>query len=279
MAQAVRNHMTTNIVNAPSSGINNGRPLTAEYLRDLIVVLTQKEVRVRYRNTWLGYAWSLLYPLTFALVYYMVFGVIMQVPINNYALFLIVGLFPWQWVSHSLSTAPNIFLVNATLIKKVKFPWNMLVVSAVMNFGVQFLLSLPVVVGVALWYGVSLSFWPTVGILPLVAIQFGTLYGMSLVIACMNLFFRDLDRLVSVGVAFLFFLTPIAYSVRMVPSQYESLLYLNPLASIMLCWQQIFLMGELAWMSVFHAAIVSVISVAIGTIVYGRLSRRFAEVI
>lgn len=271
--------MGANILNAFSSSINDGRPLTAEYLKDLIVVLTQKEVRVRYRNTWLGYAWSLLYPLAFALVYYTVFGIIMRVPIDNYALFLIVGLFPWQWVSHSLSTAPNIFLVNATLIKKVKFPWNMLVVSAVMNFGVQFLLSIPVVVGLAMWYGVSISFWSTIGILPLAAIQFGTLYGMALVIACINLFFRDLDRLVSVGVAFLFFLTPIAYSVRMVPSEYESFLYLNPLASIMLCWQQIFLMGELAWVSVCHAAIVSLISVAFGTIVYSRLSPRFAEVI
>lgn len=262
-----------------SDAMTNSRTLTPEYLKDLIVVLTQKEVRVRYRNTWLGYTWSLLYPLTFAVLYYVVFGVIMRVPIENYALFLLAGLFPWQWVSHSLSTAPNVFLVNATLIKKVKFPWNMLVASAVMNFGVQFMLSIPVVVGLALWYGVTLSFWAVLGILPIAAIQFGTLYGLSLAIACLNLFFRDLDRLVSVGVAFLFFLTPIAYSVRMIPHEYETLLYLNPLASIMLCWQQVFLGGELAWMPVLHAAIISLAAMAFGTLVYKRLSPRFAEVI
>ncbi len=264
---------------ATSYAVSEGRALTTEYLRDLIVVLTQKEVRVRYRNTWLGYAWSLLYPMTFAVVYYIVFGVIMRVPIENYALFLLAGLFPWQWVSHSLSTAPNVFLVNATLIKKVKFPWSMLVASSVMNFGVQFMLSIPVVIGIALWYGIVPSFWTLLEILPIATIQFGTLYGLSLAIACLNLFFRDLDRLVSVGVAFLFFLTPIAYSTRMVPHKYETLLYLNPLASIMLCWQQIFLVGEVAWIPILHAAAISLVALAFGTLVYKRLSPRFAEVI
>ena len=264
---------------ACSEAIANRRPLTPEYLKDLIVVLTQKEVRVRYRNTWLGYTWSLLYPLTFAVVYYVVFGVIMRVPIENYALFLLAGLFPWQWVSHSLITAPNVFLVNATLIKKVKFPWNMLVASAVMNFGVQFMLSIPVLVGVALWYGITPSFWAVVGILPIAAIQFGTLYGLSLAIASLNLFFRDLDRLVSVGVAFLFFLTPIAYSVRMVPHEFESLLYLNPLASIMRCWQQVFLGEQIGWIPLVHAALISLTAMAFGTLIYKRLSPRFAEVI
>lgn len=264
---------------ASSQAMSNGRTLTAEYLRDLIIVLTQKEVRVRYRNTWLGYAWSLLYPLTFGVVYYVIFGIIMRVPIENYALFLLAGLFPWQWVSHSLSTAPNMFLVNATLIKKVKFPWNVLVASAVMNFGVQFMLSIPVVVGVALWYGVTPSFWAALSILPIAAIQFGTLYGLSLAIACLNLFFRDLDRLVSVGVGFLFFLTPIAYSVRMVPHEYEALLYLNPLASIMQCWQQVFLGGEVEWVPILHAALISLSAIAFGSLIYKRLSPRFAEVI
>ncbi len=250
-----------------------------EYLRDLILVLTQKEVQVRYRNTWLGYAWSLLHPLTFALVYYIAFGIIMRVPIENYALFLIVGLFPWQWISHSLSTAPNIFLANATLIKKVKFPWNMLVVSTIANYGVQFLLSVPVVAGFAMWQGTPVSLAWIIGVPILVAIQFGTLYGISVAIACANLFFRDLDRLVSLSITFLFFLTPIAYSIRMVPGEYESLLYLNPLAPLMLSWQRLFLEGELPWATVGVAVGVAFASVACGTFVYKQLSPRFAEVI
>src|SRR5574342_1242366 len=172
------------------------RHISREYLRDLILVLVQKEIRIRYRNTWLGYAWSLLHPLTFTLVYYVAFGMIMRVPIDNYAVFLIVGLFPWQWISQALSTAPNIFLANAMLIKKVKFPWNMLVVSVIMNLGFQFLLSIPFMAGIAIWSGYSISLAWFFGVPLLAAIQFATLYGATLAIASVNLFFRDLDRLV-----------------------------------------------------------------------------------
>lgn len=255
------------------------RHISREYLRDLILVLVQKEIKIRYRNTWLGYAWSLLHPLTFTLVYYIAFGMIMRVPIDNYAVFLIVGLFPWQWISQSLSTAPNIFLANAMLIKKVKFPWNMLVISVITNLGFQFLLSVPFMAGIAIWSGYSISFAWLFGVPLLAAIQFATLYGATLAIASMNLFFRDLDRLVSLGVTFLFFLTPIAYSIRMVPAQYEWLLYLNPLASVMLSWQQLFLAGALEWKLIWAASAVGLISVTFGTMIYSRLSLRFSEVI
>ena len=250
-----------------------------EYLRDLILVLVQKEVRLRYRNTWLGYAWSLLHPLTFTLVYFLAFGLIMRVPIENYLVFLIVGLFPWQWISQSLSTAPNVFLANAMVIKKVHFPWNLLVISVIANLGIQFLLSLPVMMLIAIWYGCPASLAWLAGIPLLVAIQFATLYGLSLAIASTNIYFRDLDRLVSLAVTFLFFLTPIAYSVQMVPMKYEWLLYLNPLTSLMLGWQQLFLFGVLEWKFISCAAAISLISVVLGTLIYRRLSVRFAEVI
>ena len=271
--------MIANLVLNSMTGRESDRSTSREYLRDLILVLTQKEVQVRYRNTWLGYAWSLLHPLTFAIVYYIAFGVIMRVPIDNYAGFLIVGLFPWQWISQALGTAPNIFLANASLVKKVKFPWNALVVSTVGNFGVQFVLSLPVMAGTALWYGSSPSFAWLIGIPVLAVIQFATLYGLSLAIACTNLFFRDLDRLVSLAIAFLFFLTPITYSVRMVPAGYEPLLILNPVAPIMLSWQQLFLSGRFLWPSFAAAVVIATVSVWFGTWLYGRLSLRFAEVI
>jgi lipopolysaccharide transport system permease protein len=256
-----------------------GLHISREYLRDLILVLVQKEIRIRYRNTWLGYAWSLLHPLTFTLVYYIAFGMIMRVPIDNYAAFLIVGLFPWQWISQSLITAPNIFLANAMLIKKVKFPWNMLVVSVITNLGFQFLLSVPFMAGIVIWSGYSISLMWLLGVPLLTAIQFATLYGACLAIASVNLFFRDLDRLVVLGVTFLFFLTPIAYSIRMIPTQYEWLLCLNPLASVMLSWQQLFLTGAFEWKLIWVAAAVGLLSVTFGTMIYSRLSLRFAEVI
>lgn len=98
-----------------------------EYFRDLLFVLTQKEIKVRYKSSWLGYAWSIAHPLVFALIYFVAFGLFMRVQIPHYPLFLIAGLFPWQWFANSINVSPNIFLQNTMLIKKVKFPRNILV--------------------------------------------------------------------------------------------------------------------------------------------------------
>jgi lipopolysaccharide transport system permease protein len=165
------------------------------------------------------------------------------------------------------------------LIKKVHFPWNLLVLSVIGNLGIQFLLSLPVLMLIAIWHGYPASLAWLAGVPLLAGIQFATLYGLSLAIASANVYFRDLERLVSLAVTFLFFLTPIAYSVKMVPVTYDWLLYLNPLTSLMLGWQQLFLLGVLEWKFISVAAGISLLSVLLGTFIYKRLSMRFAEVI
>lgn len=118
-----------------------------EHLWDLVVILTQKEIKARYKNSALGYVWSVANPLLFAVIYYIVFGQIMKVPIENYSLFLMAALLPWHWLANSVIAAPNVFLANATLIKKVRFPRNVLVVSYVLNEGIHFVLSIPVIAG------------------------------------------------------------------------------------------------------------------------------------
>ncbi|MCS5625589.1 MAG: ABC transporter permease, partial [Candidatus Marinimicrobia bacterium] len=81
------------------------RPL--QYLLDLTQVLTRKEIQIRYKNNVLGYLWSVLQPLSFALVYYIAFKIVMRIEMENYTLFLLTGLFPWQWFANSMSEASN----------------------------------------------------------------------------------------------------------------------------------------------------------------------------
>src|SRR5690348_4100257 len=89
---------------------------------DVLIALTQKELRVRYKSYVLGYVWSLAQPLAFAGVFYFAFKVAMKVKTENYVAFLLSGLFPWQWISNSINAAPLMFLLNASIIKKVNFP-------------------------------------------------------------------------------------------------------------------------------------------------------------
>jgi lipopolysaccharide transport system permease protein len=249
------------------------------YLKDLLLVLTQKEIKLRYQNTWLGYAWSVANPLAFALIYFIAFGIFMRVEIPHYPLFLIAGLFPWHWLAHSISAAPNIFLANATLIKKVRFPSSVLVTANVLNAGIHFVLSFPVILGFLLVYHFVPSWSWLFGIPLLVLAQFMMVYGIALAVASLNLFFRDLDRLVSLLVTFLFFLTPIAYSSSMIPAQYHAFMYLNPVAPLMLSWQQLFLDGNLNWPLVAASYFYAIVALALGSLIYQKLSFSFAEVL
>jgi lipopolysaccharide transport system permease protein len=251
------------------------------HLRDLLLVLIQKEIKIRYKSTWLGYVWSLANPLAFMGLYSLVFGIFLRLetPGHPYALFLIAGLFPWQWLANAVNSAPGIFLSNAALIKKVRFPRNLLVMSVVLNEGLHFALSIPVIVIATLVHGQTPSWTWLPGIALLLPVQAATAYGLAAAIASINLFFRDLERLTILMTTFLFFLTPIVYPVSMMPEAYRPLVYLNPAGPLMLSWQRLFLSGELEPTLLLAAHAHALVMLGLGTVVYRRLSWRFAEVV
>src|SRR6266851_6055217 len=132
---------------------------SASQIGDLVLVLVQKEMKVRYKSSWFGYVWSVANPLLFTAVYYVALGVFLrfQIPGYPYPLFLIAGQFPWQWLSTSVGSAPMMFINNASLIKKVRFPRNILVASGVLSDAIHFLLTIPVITLAVLWYGLTPS--------------------------------------------------------------------------------------------------------------------------
>ncbi len=255
------------------------RSIHGEYLKDLLLVLIQKELKIRYKSSWLGYLWSLAHPLAFALIYYVAFGIFMRVQIPDYPLFLICGLFPWQWLANSLHASPLVFLGNASLVKRVWFPRNVLVAAVVLNDGIHFVLSIPVISGFLLAYHLSPSWSWLIGIPLLVLAQFTLVYGVALAIASLNLFFRDLERLTALLVTFLLFLTPVVYADSMIPAGYRALLYLNPVAPLILSWRNLFLSGSLQPPVIALAWLYALLAVALGSLIYQKLASRFAEVV
>jgi lipopolysaccharide transport system permease protein len=251
------------------------------YPTDLILILVQKDMKVRYKNSWLGYAWSVANPLLFTAVYYVALGVFLrfEIPGYPYPLFLIAGLFPWQWLVSSVGSAPMAFIANASLIKKVRFPRNVLIVSSVLSDAIHFLLTIPVTVLALLWYGRAPSWWWLPGIPLLVFAQFLTLYGVALAVSSINVFVRDLERLVALFIQVLFFLTPIMYSVSVVPVQYHVWIKLNPVAPLIRAWQKLLLDGHLDPLLVGASYLTGFVCLAVGTLVYRALSPRFAELV
>lgn len=252
--------------------------MTRNFL-DLIVVLTQKEMKVRYKSSFLGYVWSVLNPLTLALVYFFAFKIIMRVKIENYSLYLIAGLFPWQLFANSVNASAVSFLGNSSLIKKTVFPRDMIVYSLVSSELLHFVLSIPVIVLFLFLHSKAPSPMWLVGLPLLVLCQVMLVCGLSLAVASVNLFFRDLERLVAIFTNLFFFLTPIVYSFDMIPARYQKLIMYNPLAPLILAYQDLFLTGTFNVRYFFMAFGWGAAALFLGYLVYFRLKWRLAEVL
>ncbi|MGQ9571484.1 MAG: ABC transporter permease [Thermodesulfovibrionales bacterium] len=246
---------------------------------DLILVLTQKELKVRYKNSYLGYLWSIMHPLAFAFVFFIAFKVFMKVRIENYVLFLIAGLFPWQWFANSVNFSPRIFLGNTNLVKKVNFPRNILPLSSVIQDMIHFILSIPVILLFIFIYHKSPSLSWLYGIPILLVIQFMIIYGISLMVSSVNLFFKDLERLIGIFMTLLFYFTPVLYPETMIPERLRYLMYLNPVAPLMLSWKNLFLKGTLEPIYIMLSFAYSLIFFMLGYVLYKKLSWKFAEVL
>jgi len=249
------------------------------YYIDLIFVLTAKEIKVKYKNSFLGYLWSLLYPLSMAVVFYFAFKFIMKVPVENFTLFLISGLFPWHWFSNSVASSTTSLLANSPLIKKVNFPRYFIPLSLVFNDAFHFIVSLPVIIGFVFFYNIPITLSWIYGVPLLILTQFFVTYGFSLIFSSINLFFRDLERLIVIGLNILFYLTPIVYNIELVPEKFRIYFLFNPLFGIIEGWHNLFLKGFVDWklygISLFQCLIIFLI----GFFVFKKLSWRFAEVL
>jgi lipopolysaccharide transport system permease protein len=255
------------------------RQCSFEYYRDLVIALTHKEFKVRYKRSFLGYLWSVANPLALAFVFFIAFKVFMKIQIENYTLFLISGLFPWQWFSNSVSSSATVFVSNAPLIKKVNFRKEVLVVAAVLNDMLHFVLSIPVIIIFIFFYGITPSLSWVIGIPLLLIIQFMITFGFSIAISAINLFFRDIERIVVIFITLMFYLTPIIYPVDMVPDPYKAFIMLNPLSVLMVSWRELFMNGTLHFKDIGNIFIYSLFVMAIGYLIFRRLRWRFAEVL
>lgn len=249
------------------------------YYIDLLTTLTKKEIKVRYRNSILGYLWSIGHPLAFAFVFYIAFKIVMKIDVQNYTLFLIAGLFPWQWFSNSVNASAGVFIGNANLIKKIKFPISVLPLTTLLNDAFHFLFSVPVIALFVILYKVPINLNWIYGIPLLMLIQMLFTYGLCLAISSINLFFRDMERLILIFTTLLFYFTPIFYPETMIPQKYQGLIRFNPLACLMINWRMLFLNGTFNTEYLILGFIYAFLSFLIGYGIFRKLSPRFAEVL
>ena len=245
---------------------------------ELLYLLTFRELKLRYQDTVFGYLWSLVRPLLTGAVMFVVLSEFIRIDVEDYALVLLAGLFPWTWFHTSLVSSVGAFAGNGALIKKVYFPRFVLPLATVMNNGVQYALSIPVLFILLLIEGYTPSWTWLVGIPYLLAVQAVLIMGIVLFIASIDVFFRDLEHLTDVFVGLIwFYMTPVIYPLEIVPDRYESWLLLNPMTSLIEGWRDLFMRNQIPGAELWPALAFAAGMAALGTFSFRKLEGGFAD--
>jgi ABC-type polysaccharide/polyol phosphate export permease len=256
--------------------------------RELLYNLTVRDLKVRYKKSMLGIAWSLINPILMMLVFTVVYTVMLgQSDRRDYAATVLCALLPWNFFSGSVMGGVGSIVNNGYLIKKVYFPRAVLPTSIMMSNLVNFLVALPVYFVLAWLLGVR--FTPYVLFLPVVMlVEMIFIMGMSLLLSAANVFYRDVQQIMEVVILAWFFVTPVIWDVNMLPASrtvlgmevpVQRLTYiLNPMASIIAAYRDILFYGRpIGWDFFLRTAITVLIVLLIGSFVFNRLKGRFAE--
>lgn len=208
--------------------------------RGLLLSLTQRELKARYRGSLLGFLWTFLNPTLHMLVYALLFTVYMRQNLEHYTYFMFIGLLPWIWFSTSVTAGASAISDRRDLMTKVRFPAQVLPATVIATNLANYLLSLPLMVGMGLVYGVWQS-WHALAFPLVVLTQLIFTMAVVYVVSALNVTFRDLQHIVSNLMTLAFFLTPILYPLTTVPEKYRALmLYGNPMAILVTSYQSIF---------------------------------------
>ena len=236
-----------------------------------LMLLSRRDLKVRYSTSALGYLWSILDPLLMSGIYFFVFTVVFNRGVGHepYIVFLLSALLPWTWFNGALSDSTRAFLREAKLIRSTKIPRTIWVGRIVMSKGIEFVASLPVLIVFAVVSGATVH-WNAVLFVPAILLQAVLTLGLGLIIAPLVVFFRDLERAVKLILRFGFYASPIVYSTLDLPENLSNWAGLNPLSGLFSLYRAAWFPEELDWSLVGMSALTSALLLLIGLAVFRR---------
>lgn len=249
--------------------------------RELLKSNVKKEIRGKYKGSFLGILWSFVSPLLMTMVYAIVFPYLMRgSSYEHYTTFLIIGILPWTWFTTNIAQGTFTIIGNGPIIKKVFFPREILPISVVSSGLVNFLISCIVMVLFVLFSGIGFSI--NILFFPLIILaQYLLTLGIIFITSAINVYIRDLEYIINFIIQMLFYGTPILYSADMfanAPRWISTLINLNPMTTIITSYRDI-----LYWKTIpniqnlFVVIGCSLLLTIVGLLIFRRLSKGFAE--
>ena len=245
--------------------------------RQLLKSNVKKEIRGKYKGSFLGVLWSFVNPLLMTLIYAIVFPFILKDSQPHYVTFIIIGILPWNWFTTVIAQGTSTIIMNGGIIKKVYFPREILPISVVTSGLINYLISCIIIVVFLLCSGIGLSWY--ILFLPLIILtQYILSLGIVFITSAINVYIRDAEYIINFIINMLFYATPILYSASLFPEKVRWILKLNPMTTIIESYRDILFYQSLPRIkSIAIVLIASWILLWIGVKVFKRLSKGFAE--
>ncbi len=250
--------------------------------RELFFFLAWRDILVRYKQTVIGIAWSVLRPVITMLVLTVVFGKFANLPSNGvpYAIMVYAAMLPWQFFANSLTESSNSLINNSNLLTKVYFPRMIIPAGSIIVSLVDFFISFLILLGIMAWY----HYVPDIRIflLPLfLAMTLLASFGVGLWLSALNVKYRDFRYVVPFLVQFGLYISPVGFSSSIVPAQWRFFYFLNPMVGVIdgFRWAILGDSFPIFWSGFILSALLTIITITAGIVYFRKMERSFADVI
>jgi lipopolysaccharide transport system permease protein len=249
--------------------------------RDLLWSWTLRTIRARYQQSALGWLWAVFQPAAQVVIFTVVFTVVVQIDTEGvpYPVFSYIAIVPWTLLASSLADMAQALVANMSLVGKIYFPREVLPVAAMLARLMDFAVAAVLLVVLMAVYALP---FPPIALLylPLIlSVQLLLILGLGLLAAAANVFFRDVQSLITLGLQLWFYVSPIIYPVSMVPEQLRPVYFLNPMAGILEAYRDVLLHASPPGDYLMSSAVASLATFLFGFWFFKRLEFRFADVI
>ncbi|TDL51899.1 ABC transporter permease [Paenibacillus dendritiformis] len=245
--------------------------------REFLKNSVSKDLRTRYKGSFLGFLWTFLNPLLMLVVYSILFSFVLRMDVKDYPVFLFCTLLPWNFFVSSVQVSSSIIVSSSNLIKKIYFPLETLPLSVVLASCANYLLSIVILVPAMTIFG----YYPNINYLwfPLILFcQIILTMGLSFLVSCLTVYFRDLEHMIGIFLMALFYLTPVLYPITMVPEEYRYIFHWNPMSVIITSYRDIFYYNKTPDLYLLTIVLLfSIVCLILFQYIFKKLKFRFIE--
>lgn len=246
--------------------------------RQMIFSLVKRDIRGRYKGSALGFLWTFLNPLLQLIVYTLVFSIIMKNGIEKFYLYLFVALVPWLFFSTCISAGSICIFSQQDMVKKIYFPREVLPLSFTISQFVNMLLSFVVIFFVIIISGIGINLKALLFLPIIMTIEFILALGFTMIVSAITVYVKDLQYILNIITMAWMYMTPVVYSIEMLPERFRSLAYINPMTAIILAYRDILYYKRIPDMSTLVIAIImGIIMLGLGCFTFSKLKRNFVE--